>query len=172
MLLLDKGEFMGKLAVLALRIVIALVLAGSLFVQVRMVPLVSIDLQEAGAPDGLRIAFLAIVVLGIVCVQVTAVCVWQLLTMVRRGTVFSHGAFRYVDIIFWAISAAAVLVFGIAVLLAPGDVAPGIVLLICGAALMIGGVALIVLVLRTLLAQAVARDAEARHLRDELDEVI
>jgi hypothetical protein len=77
-----------------------------------------------------------------------------------------------VDIIFWAIAAAAVLVFGIAVLLAPGEVAPGIVLLICGAALMIGGVALIVLVLRTLLAQAVARDAEAKHLRDELDEVI
>ncbi|GAB5078121.1 DUF2975 domain-containing protein [Arthrobacter sp. AD-310] len=163
---------MGKLTVLALRLVIALVLAGSLFVQVRMVPLVSVDLQNAGAPDGPRIAFLAIVVLGIVCVQVTSVCVWRLLTMVRRGTVFSHGAFRYVDIIFGAISVAAVLVFGIAVLLAPGDVAPGIVLLICGGALMIGGVALIVLVLRKLLAQAVARDAEARHLRSELDEVI
>lgn len=163
---------MGKLTVLALRVVIALVLAGSLFVQVRMVPLVSMDLQNAGAPDGPRIAFLAIVVLGIVCVQVTSVCVWRLLTMVRRGTVFSHGAFRFVDIIFGAISVAAVLVFGIAVLLAPGDVAPGIVLLICGAALMTGGVALIVLVLRKLLAQAVARDAEARHLRSELDEVI
>lgn len=163
---------MGKLTVLALRIVIALVLAGSLFVQVWMVPLVSIDMQQAGAPDSARIGFLAIVVLGIVCVQVTAVCVWRLLTMVRRGTVFSHGAFRYVDIIFGAISVAALLVFGIAVLLAPGDVAPGIVLLICGAALMIGGVALLVLVLRTLLAQAVARDAEAQHLRDELDEVI
>lgn len=163
---------MGKLTVLALRVVIALVLAGSLFVQVRMVPLVSVDLQNAGAPDGPRIAFLTIAVLGIACVQVTSVCVWRLLTMVRRGTVFSHGAFRYVDIIFGAISVAAVLVFGIAVLLAPGDVAPGIVLLICGAALMIGGVALIVLVLRKLLAQAVARDAEARHLRSELDEVI
>ncbi|MCU1517097.1 MAG: transporter, partial [Pseudarthrobacter sp.] len=35
---------MGKLTVLALRIVIAMVLAGSLFVQVWMVPLVSTDL--------------------------------------------------------------------------------------------------------------------------------
>ena len=42
---------------------------------------------------------MAIVVLGIVCVQVTAVCVWQLLTMVRRDTVFSAAAFRYVDVI-------------------------------------------------------------------------
>ena len=163
---------MGKLTILALRIVIAMVLAGSLFVQVRMVPLLSNDLVEAGAPDGPRVALLAIVVLGILCVQVVSVCVWRLLTMVRRGTVFSHGAFRFVDIIFGAIALAAVLVFGTAVILAPGETAPGIVMLICGAALMIGGVALVVLVMRTLLAQAVARDVEATQLRSELDEVI
>nr|WP_218652540.1 DUF2975 domain-containing protein [Paenarthrobacter nitroguajacolicus] len=149
-----------------------MVLAGSLFLQVRMVPLLSNDLVEAGAPDGPRVALLAIVVLGILCVQVVSVCVWRLLTMVRRGTVFSHGAFRFVDIIFGAIALAAVLVFGIAVILAPGETAPGIVMLTCGAALMIGGVALVVLVMRTLLAQAVARDVEATQLRSELDEVI
>ena len=163
---------MGKLTILALRIVIAMVLAGSLFVQVRMVPLLSADLVEAGAPDGPRIALLAIVVLGILCVQVVSVCVWRLLTMVRRGTVFSNGAFRFVDTVFGAIAFAAVLMFGIAVILAPGEIAPGVVLLICGAALMIGGVALVVLVMRTLLAQAVARDVEAADLRAELDEVI
>ncbi|MCX8455205.1 DUF2975 domain-containing protein [Paenarthrobacter ureafaciens] len=163
---------MGKLAVLALRLVIGVVLAGSLFVQVWMVPLLSTDLEQAGAPEAARIAFLVIVVLGILCVQVVAICVWRLLTMVRRGTVFSNGAFKFVDIIFWAVSAAAVLVFSIAVLLAPGDVAPGVVLLICGAALMVGGVALVILVLRTLLAQAVAREVEAVGLRAELDEVI
>jgi len=38
--------------------------------------------------------------------------------------------------------------------------------------LLIAGVALIVLVLRVVLAQAVARDAEATHLRAELGEVI
>ncbi|WP_026547200.1 DUF2975 domain-containing protein [Paenarthrobacter nicotinovorans] len=163
---------MGKLTILALRIVIAMVLAGSLFVQLWMVPLLSTDLVEAGAPDGPRVALLVIVVLGILCAQVVAVCVWRLLTMVRRGTVFSHGAFRFVDVIFGAIAAAAVLMFGIAVILAPGDIAPGVVMLICGAALMIGGVALVVLVMRTLLAQAVARDVEAAGLRAELDEVI
>ena len=92
--------------------------------------------------------------------------------MVRRGTVFSHGAFRYVDIIVGAIAFAALLMFGIAVVLAPGETAPGVVLLICGASLMIAGVALVVLVMRTLLAQAVARDAESKDLRSELDEVI
>jgi len=161
---------MSKLAILALRVVIALTLAGTLFVQVWMVPLVWRDLE--GTPDGLRITFIVVVVLGILTLQISAVCVWQLLTMVRRGSVFSDAAFRYVDIIIGAIAAGAVLMFAIAALLAPGDVAPGVVGLICGASLVIGGVALVVLVLRMLLVQAVARDTEAAGLRAELDEVI
>ena len=162
---------MGSLTVLALRIVLAIALAGSLFVQAVMVPLFWVDLEEA--PAGVRVPVVVIVVLGIVTMQVTAVCVWRLLTMVRRGTVFSHAAFRYVDIVIGAIAAASILTFGLAVTLAPGEaVPPGMVLLICGASLIVAGVALVVLVLRMLLAQAVDRDAEAHHLRAELDEVI
>src|SRR4051794_18161174 len=122
---------MGKLAVLALRIVIAIAIAGSLFVQTVMVPLLWIDLD--GEPAQLRVPFVVIVVLGIATMQVTAVCVWRLLTMVRRGTVFSPAAFRYVDVVIGAITTASVLTFGLAVIFAPGeDVAPGVVLLICG----------------------------------------
>ena len=162
---------MGKLTVFALRIVLTMVLAGSLFVQAVMMPLFWTDLEEA--PAGVRTSLIVIVILGIVTVQITALCVWRLLTMVRRGTVFSHAAFRYVDIVFGAIVAAALLTFAMGVVLAPGEaVAPGVVLLIGGAAVMVAGVALIVLVLRMLLAQAVARDVEANHLRAELDEVI
>lgn len=162
---------MGNLTVLALRIVLAIALSGSLFVQAVMVPLFWADLEEA--PAGVRVPVVVIVILGIVTMQVTAVCVWRLLTMVRRGTVFSHAAFRYVDIVVGAIAAASALTFGLAVTLAPGEaVPPGMVLLICGASLIVAGVALVVLVLRMLLAQGVARDAEAHHLRAELDEVI
>ena len=162
---------MGKLTVLALRIVLAMVLAGSLFVQAVMMPLLWTDLEEA--PAAVRTSLIVIVILGIVTVQITALCVWRLLTMVRRGTVFSHAAFRYVDIVFGAIATASLLTFAMGVVLAPGEaVAPGIVLLIGGAGVMIAGVALIVMVLRMLLAQAVARDVEANHLRAELDEVI
>jgi hypothetical protein len=99
--------------------------------------------------------------------------------MVRRGTVFSHAAFRYVDIVTGAIATASVLTFAIAVVAAhsnkttPGDeVAPGVVALICGVSLVVAGVALIVLVLRTLLAQAVALDVAAQHLQSELNQVI
>ena len=162
---------MGKLTVTALRVVIALVLAGSLFVQIVIAPLLWQDLDEA--PAGIQGPVVTIFVLGIVTVQVTAVCVWRLLTMVGRGTVFSHAAFRYVDVIFAAMACASALVFALGVVLAPGeDVAPGVVLLIGGLSVLVAGVALIVLVLRMLLAQAVARDAEASHLQAELDEVI
>lgn len=76
---------MGKLTVLALRIVLAMVLAGSLFVQAVMVPLLAIELEA------------------------------------RRGTVFSHAAFRYVDVVIGAVAAASLLTFGLGVTLAPGD---------------------------------------------------
>jgi hypothetical protein len=158
---------MGNITVLALRIVLALGLAGSFFVQAVMVPLLAIDLNEAG-PEviAVRTPVIVIVLLGIVTVQVSMVCVWRLLSMVRRGTVFSRGAFRYVDIVIGAVAAAALLTFAMAVVLAPGEaVAPGIVLLLCGGALLVGGVALIVIVLRMLLAQALG-------MRAELDEVI
>jgi hypothetical protein len=165
---------MGSLTILTLRVVLAMVLAGSVFVQLVMVPLLAIDLDELD-PDYtyLRTPLLVIVLLGIVTIQVVLVCVWRLVTMVRRGTVFSDAAFRYVDIVIGAVAAASLLTFGLGVLLAPGEaVAPGVVLLIGGAGVLVAGIALIVLVMRMLLAQAVARDVEANHLQAELDEVI
>jgi hypothetical protein len=161
---------MNALLINALRVVIVLTVAGTLFVQVWMMPLIWQDLDQA--PPVPRTIFMVILVLGVLTLQISAVCVWPLLTMVRRGSVFSDAAFRYVDVIIGAIATAAVLTFALAVLLAPGDIAPGIVGLICGAALVIGGVALIVLVLRLLLSQAVAREREAERLRSELREVI
>jgi hypothetical protein len=114
-----------------------------------------------------------ITILGMVSVQVALVCVWQLVTMVRRGTVFSHAAFRYVDVVIGAIVAAALVWFAVTVLNAPGQRAdPGVTVIMGGVGVAILGVALIVLVLRMLLAQAVARDVEAAQMQAELDEVI
>ncbi|MFC8172408.1 DUF2975 domain-containing protein [Streptomyces sp. NPDC012438] len=165
---------MGKLTVLALRAVLAVLLAGSVFVEAVMVPLLAADLDGLRPEYAhLRTPLLVLVVLGALTAQTVLVCVWRLVTMVRRGTVFSHGAFRYVDVVTGAFAAGAALVFAFAVLLAPGEAAaPGVVLLVCGASLAVLGVALIVLVLRTLLAQAVEREAEARRMRAELAEVI
>ena len=163
---------MGKLTVRALRAVLVVVLAGTVFVQAGMVwALVSgSDPEDGSLPlTSLRV----ITILGMVSVQVALVCVWRLVTMVRRGTVFSHAAFRYVDGVIGAIVAAALVWFSVTVINAPGQRAdPGVTLIMGGVGVGILGVALIVYVLRMLLAQAVARDVEAAQMQAELDEVI
>ncbi|WP_405705118.1 DUF2975 domain-containing protein [Streptomyces sp. NBC_00069] len=163
---------MGKLAVHALRAVLAVVLAGTVCVQTLMVwTLVGGNDPEDGSLP--LTAFRVIAVLGMLSAQVALVCVWRLVTMVRRGTVFSHAAFRYVDAAIGAIVAAALLWFAVTALNAPGQREdPGVTVIMGGVGLAILGVALIVLVLRMLLAQAVARDVEAAQMQAELDEVI
>lgn len=160
--------------ILALRAVLVASMGGSVFVQAVMVPLVARDMDGADPQVlDLRVPVLTLFVLGIVTAQVVMVCVWRLLTMVRAGTVFSPAAFRYVDVTIVAIAAASSLLFLLGLVLAPGEaVPPGAVLLVGGAGLAVAGVALLVLVMRTLLSQAVALDVEARHLKSELDEVI
>lgn len=140
--------------------------------QTVMAVLLAVEVGGSDLSDRL-VPILTIVVLGAGTAQVVLVSVWRLVTMVRRGTVFSHAAFRHVHLVIGAFLAASLLAFALGVVLAPGEaVAPGIVLLLCGAALAVFGVALVVLVLRMLLAQAVARDVEASRMRAELAEVI
>ncbi|MDX6764169.1 DUF2975 domain-containing protein [Streptomyces sp. F8] len=161
---------MGKLTVRALHAVLAAVFAGTVFVQAGMVWVLATGETEGALPlTPMRV----IVILGMVAAQVALVCVWRLTAMVRRGTVFSYAAFRYVDGVIGAITAASVLWFAVTAVNAPGQREdPGVTVIMGGIGLAILGVALIVLVLRMLLAQAVARDGEAARMRAELDEVI
>ncbi|QGN59219.1 DUF2975 domain-containing protein [Nostocoides sp. HKS02] len=161
---------MGKLTVGALRAVLLGVLVGTVLVQALMVWALVTRPGDGALPlTPLR----AVTILGMAAVQVAVVCVWRLVTMVRRGTVFSHAAFRYVDGVIGAIVAASGVWFAVTILNAPGQRAdPGVTIIMGGIGVAILGVALIVLVLRMLLAQAVARDVEATQLQAELDEVI
>lgn len=161
---------MGKLTVSALRVVLAVVLAGAFLVQMLMVWALATKPVSGSLPlTPLRV----VTILGMVTVEVAVICVWRLVTMVRRGTVFSNAAFRYVDLVIGAIVAAALVWFAVTAINAPGQQAdPGVTGIMAGIGVAILGVALIVLVLRMLLAQAVARDVEVTRLRAELDEVI
>ncbi|KMO93550.1 DUF2975 domain-containing protein [Streptomyces roseus] len=163
---------MGKLTVGALRAVLVVVFAGTVFVQAGMVwALVGGNDPEDGSVPltPLRV----ITILGMLSAQVALACVWRLVTMVRRGTVFSHAAFRYVDVMIGAIVSAALVWFAVTAVNAPGQREdPGVSVIMAGIGVAILGVALMVLVLRTLLAQAVARDVEAAQMQAELDEVI
>src|SRR6185437_1013471 len=148
-----EGWVMGKLTVRALRAVLVVVFAGAVVVQALMVW----GLASGSDPEDGSLPLTAL----------------RVVTMVRRGTVFSDAAFRYVDVIIGAIVAAALVWFAVTALNAPGQRDdPGVTLIMGGIGVGILGVALIVLVLRMLLAQAVARDVEAPQLQAELDEVI
>jgi len=163
---------MGTVVVRALRVVLAMVLVGTVIVQAAMLwTLISGDDPEDGswALTAMRV----ITLVGMIVVQVIVVCVWRLLSLVRRGTVFSDAAFRYVDGVIGAILTAALLWFAVTGVNAPGQRDdPGVTVIMGGIAVGILGVALLVYVLRMLLVQAVARDAEATQLQAELDEVI
>jgi hypothetical protein len=165
---------MSTVMIKALRAVLGLALAASVLVEVIVVPGLYRDLRGAGTDlAAVRVPLVVIVVLGVVMAQVCAVCIWRLLTMVRRGTVFTPAALRWVDAIIGAIAAAALLCFALGTVLAPGEsAAPGVVLLLGFVGLLVAGAALVVGVQRSLLAQAVARDAEARVLQAELDGVV
>ncbi|HJP73258.1 MAG TPA: DUF2975 domain-containing protein [Pseudonocardiaceae bacterium] len=161
---------MGQLTVRALRAVLVVMFVGTLLIQAGMVWALATKSADGSLPlTPLRL----ITILGMVTVQVALVCVWQLVAMVRRGTVFSHDAFRYVHGVIGAVVAAALLWFTVTALNAPGQRDdPGVTVIMAGIGVAILGVALIVLVLRMLLAQAVDRDGEATQMRAELDEVI
>lgn len=158
---------MRKATIVVLQVVIAIALVGSVAVQALIAPLLWLDLGE-GELLG-RIFLVGIVVLGVGTLQVFGICVWLLLNRVRRGSIFSESSFLYVDVIIGAILVAAILALSLAIALAPGDAAPGVVGLICGASLVLGGMALLVVVMKALLRQAIASETEAQTLRSELD---
>lgn len=166
---------MRSTVITVLRWVIVIAVAGSVLVQAAAIGGYVASLGDHQPRPVLRAIIIAIVVLGICMFEVCAVCVWRLLTMVRAATVFSRDAFRWVDTIIAAIAVISVLTLALAVATAPyrdRDMAPWGIFLFCGLALVIAGVALLVFVMRMLLAKATARDLEAAQLQDELSAVI
>ncbi|WP_203758557.1 DUF2975 domain-containing protein [Cellulomonas chitinilytica] len=165
---------MGRLTVLALRVLLVMLFAGMLVIQGVILPLLGIDISEE-SPETATLGWVVvgIGIAGVLTVEVALVCVWKLLTMVKRDTVFSAAAFRYVDVIIGSAVAATLLAVALTFALAPGEaVPPGFVLVVVIAGVGTAGIAVLVLVLRQLLVKAVALDSTASTLRAELDEVI
>lgn len=70
--------------------------------------------------------YATVAILGVACVQATFVAVWMLLGLVRRDTIFTARAFRWIDTIIGAAGVATLLAFGVAGHLAVGNVpSPG-----------------------------------------------
>jgi hypothetical protein len=160
-----------------LRLVLIFMFLGVLVTQLWVLPDISRSLA-AHYPEvaHLRSPTLMISIITLVAAQLVLVCVWRLLTLVRRDTVFTLEAFRWVDVVIGSSAGAGVLALGLLVWLTAQTtqtgIQPGIALILLGSSVLAAGIALLVGVLRSLLAKAVGLKGEATNLRAELDEVI
>ncbi|WP_298457083.1 DUF2975 domain-containing protein [uncultured Cellulomonas sp.] len=155
-----------------LRVLLVLLFAACVVGQTLSVPGQFSDVgQGSGAMAGLRWPLTVVGVLELLCVQVVIVCTWKLLTMVKADRIFSRDAFVWVDGIVWAITAAWLLLAGIATALTvviyvtPELRDPGTPMLLFGLVLVGGVVVMLMIVMRALLRQAAA-------LRTDMDAVI
>jgi hypothetical protein len=107
----------------------------------------------------------AVTVFWLLCVEAVIVCVWQLLTLVRRDRIFSAASMRWVDAIVWAIGAGWLVLGGVDVYVAfqADDPALPLILLLMSVGVTVVG--LLVVVLRVLLRQATT-------LRTDMEAVI
>lgn len=154
----------GRL-VIPLRILFVFVFAVLLVAQTLSLPGQFAYMGQEPDEAYLRWPLTILSVLVVLCIQIVIVCTWKLLTMVRDDRIFSERAFVWVNGIVWSIAAGWVMVFGMAVYMAPkidepAAVATLVVTLLVGAVL-----GLLMVVMRALLRQATA-------LRTDMNTVI
>jgi hypothetical protein len=158
---------MNRVLIVALRVLIVILLAGMLFGQLRFLPVVvANDLVEHGAGE-VAVLYPAIGIALVACAEATLVAIWVLLSMVRKGAIFSERAFRWVDLIVYSGIAATVLALFFLLhwnWIAP-EIPPGILGIVAGLVLALATFVLLMLVMRGLL-------RSATELRGELDEVV
>ncbi|MGW3954433.1 DUF2975 domain-containing protein [Streptomyces sp. NPDC004752] len=165
---------MHRLFIAALRAGIAAAILGGLFAQIVVIPTTAADEVDRFPPYApFATPYATVAIVGVACVQVALVAVWQLLAMVRRGALFSSPAFRWVDTVIGASVVATLLAVGVtghlalAAIPSPDD---GMELIgALGAAMACVGVgtafAMLVVIMRSLL-------RKATDLQTEIAEVI
>lgn len=157
----------NRVTVGLLRVLLLGAFAIIIVAQVIALPWLSgIMAQDYPAEAYMRWPILTLAIAGLVCVQVGIICTLRLLGFTVRGEVFSPRALRWVDGIIGALLAGS-LVCLITIVYQSFAVAgpPLWMLLLLGGALVGIGMALLMLVMRTLLVQAT-------RLRTELESVV
>lgn len=107
---------MHRFFIAALRAGIAVAILVGLFGQLVVVPATAaaeVDRFPPYAP--FAVPYVTVAILGIACVQVALVATWMLLSMVRRGAIFTTRAFRWVDTIIGSALVATALALGVAI---------------------------------------------------------
>lgn len=149
---------MTRTTLLLLKIVLAVGFLGCLLAQVVVLPALAAD-SVAQFPEvaHLRTPYLVGTIATVLCVQGAIVAIWVLLNRVSGGTVFSSGSLPWVDVVIWCAVVAGILVLVLGgYLLGSVGGGPGVSLLTLTGVTVSAGVALLMLVLRRLLHQAMA----------------
>jgi hypothetical protein len=158
---------MPRTTILALKALIVVLLVLLLFCQIAVVP-------QVAAQSAVRyheVAYLQVpgILVGVaflLCVQVVLVCVWRLLSLVRRDSIFSERAFPDVDVSLGAVGFATLLVLAALVTFALTGVSTPSITLLCLLGVVVGlGLCLLIVVLRGLL-------KKASQLEHDLSEVV
>ena len=150
-----------------LKALIAVMLLLLLISQIVVIPEVA-RITAIRNPDVAQLELPGIVgaVVFLLLVEVTLVCVWRLLSLVRTERIFSPDAFRYVDVILAALIAAGVLITAsYLVIVANRAVSLQLTLLAVLGIVVSAALALLVVVLRGLLRKAL-------ELEQDLAEVV
>ena len=155
-----------RLAVLPLRVFLALLFLALVFLQTFSLPGQFWHMAEE-SPDQayLRWPLLAVSVVELLCVQVVIVCTWKLLGMVEDDRIFSEASLGWVDAIVWAIAAGWAVLAGVYLYVGLHADDPGIIVLLT--VILLGGavLGLLMVVMRALLRQATT-------LRTDMEAVI
>lgn len=151
----------------ALKTLIAVMLGLLLVSQVLVIPEVA-RITAVRNPDVAHLEIPGIIgaVIFLALVQVTLLCVWRLLSLVRAERIFSPAAFRFVDIILWTLASAGLLIaVSYVVIIASRAVSLSLTLLAVLGIVVSAALALLVVVLRGLLRKAL-------ELEQDMSEVV
>ena len=157
---------MNHAAILSLKALLVALIAVLLASQIWVIP----EVARQSALQHPEIAYLQlpgilIAIVFVLCVQLSLICTWQLLTLVRVSTIFSQNAFKWVDAILWLVIGATLLILASFITLTVvGISSPTSVMCVLG--LVLGAsFALLVVVMRGLL-------HKASQLEQDLAEVV
>ncbi|MFD0207109.1 MULTISPECIES: DUF2975 domain-containing protein [Saccharothrix] len=153
-------------AVAALRVFLVLMFGVLVLFQVMSLPGQFRHMaQESPDMAYLRWPLTAVTVFWVLCVQVVIVCIWKLLTLVKKDRIFSEASLRWVDAIVWAIGAGWVVFLVVFLFVGFNADDPGVPLVMFLMAIGITVVGLLMVVMRALLRQATT-------LRSDMESVI
>ena len=153
---------MTRTAIVLAKVFILVLMLGGLLTQAVMLPIAASQSAEQFPEVAyLQPPILALCILFVFCGQIVLGCVWMLLSLARRDSIFSGRAFGYVDVMIGALVVAAAVVIVVLLIIgfAAGSGTPGLVYPGIGASLGCVALALVLVVMRGLLVKASVQES-------------